>query len=439
MDEVGKEEEEEGEGGKDEESADKKAKSEDGGGSGKGAESGSSTSSLSSPSSTSNAGDAEAASSSEPPEGGASKPDASSSGERASEPANSAENPAGAADGKKSGAAAEAEADSKLTPEEKEKQAEAKAKAKQDEEARVLREKVKAWEQVELGCLRKFVPANADASVAGTHELYYVDEGLPIVTPRFDKTVKNPLLETRHAFLSLCTANRYQFDMLRRAKHSTMMVLYHLHNPEAPAHLYTCNECSQDILTGFRYHCSLCNHGDFDLCHNCATRANHEHPLVPLEVTRGVDVEASEAKRKQRLTEQRRSRQRSLQLFLRALVHASSCQNPMCAEQACKKMKELLSHRLRCTIRVRKGCEICRRVLCLVQMHARTCQATPCPVPHCDDLKRHHAQQQQAQAQAARARQAVERGGSSVVEAEGTKLKIKLGGGGGSQSKRQKK
>jgi E1A/CREB-binding protein len=49
-----------------------------------------------------------------------------------------------------------------------------------------------------------------------------------------DPEVTNEHFDTRQAFLSLCQGNHYQFDQLRRAKHSSMMVLYHLHNPDAP-------------------------------------------------------------------------------------------------------------------------------------------------------------------------------------------------------------
>jgi len=231
----------------------------------------------------------------------------------------------------------------------------------------------------------------------GSHTLLLVDEGLAFEhTPAWDKDQRNALIETRHAFLSLCTGNRYAFNELRRAKHTTMMILYHLHNPDAPAHLFVCNDCQNDILVGFRYHCSECNHGDFDLCVTCFRKGRHPHRMVAIEVTKGVDTGEVESQREQQMAEKRRSRQHSLKVFLRALVHASSCkEGEACEEPACRKMTQLLQHRTLCQVRVRGGCEVCRRVLCLVQMHAKECTAPgSCPVPHCEDLKKHIKQQQ---------------------------------------------
>ena len=88
--------------------------------------------------------------------------------------------------------------------------------------------------------------------------------------------------QAAQAFLSLCQGNHYQFDTLRRAKHSSMMVLYHLHNPEAPAFSSTCNVCNTEIEPGLGLRCKQCP--DFDLCTNCFTRgaSNHDptHQLV---------------------------------------------------------------------------------------------------------------------------------------------------------------
>lgn len=89
------------------------------------------------------------------------------------------------------------------------------------------------------------------------------------------------LLQLLQAFLSLCQGNHYQFDTIRRAKHSSAMVLYHLHNPDAPAFAATCNGCSREIDAGSGFRCTVCN--DFDLCVNCkqiGVGMRHPHPLA---------------------------------------------------------------------------------------------------------------------------------------------------------------
>lgn len=80
--------------------------------------------------------------------------------------------------------------------------------------------------------------------------------------------------------MSLCQGNHYQFDTIRRAKHSSAMVLYHLHNPDAPAFASTCNNCSMEIEAGQGFRCVQCT--DFDLCANCkhSGLVVHAHPLV---------------------------------------------------------------------------------------------------------------------------------------------------------------
>lgn len=88
------------------------------------------------------------------------------------------------------------------------------------------------------------------------------------------------MLGLLQAFLSLCQGNHYQFDTIRRAKHSSAMVLYHLHNPDAPAFASVCNCCGLEIEAGHGFRCPQCT--DFDLCANCHNtgRAQHIHPLV---------------------------------------------------------------------------------------------------------------------------------------------------------------
>lgn len=97
-------------------------------------------------------------------------------------------------------------------------------------------------------------------------------------TIKFDKLKVNHVFSVQ-SFLSLCQGNHYQFDTIRRAKHSSMMVLYHLHNPEAPAFVSTCNNCQAEIEPGEGYRCTVCQ--DYDLCRICREEkgVQHDHPL----------------------------------------------------------------------------------------------------------------------------------------------------------------
>jgi len=53
-------------------------------------------------------------------------------------------------------------------------------------------------------------------------------------TSEVDAVVESDLFESRQQFLNHCQTTHCQFDELRRAKHSTLLVLYQIHNPESP-------------------------------------------------------------------------------------------------------------------------------------------------------------------------------------------------------------
>ena len=53
------------------------------------------------------------------------------------------------------------------------------------------------------------------------------------------------LADARHALLEFSQFRNLQFDTLRRAKYSTTVLLYHLHNPEAPGVVPCCSGCGK--------------------------------------------------------------------------------------------------------------------------------------------------------------------------------------------------
>ncbi|CAN0039788.1 unnamed protein product, partial [Heterosigma akashiwo] len=91
-----------------------------------------------------------------------------------------------------------------------------------------------------------------------------------------DEATECEALDTRQAFLNLCQGNHYQFDRLRRAKHSSAMVLFHLHHPDAPRFLESCSNCTNEIFQGSQYHCETCQ--DYFLCEACHGKMGTQHP-----------------------------------------------------------------------------------------------------------------------------------------------------------------
>ncbi|XP_038973519.1 probable histone acetyltransferase HAC-like 1 isoform X2 [Phoenix dactylifera] len=210
---------------------------------------------------------------------------------------------------------------------------------------------------------------------------------VPLDTKDKDEILESEFFDTRQAFLSLCQGNHYQYDTLRRAKHSSMMVLYHLHNPTAPAFVTTCNVCHHDIEAGQGWRCEICP--DFDVCNTCYQKeVGIDHPHKLTNHPSMVDQNAQNKEARQ---------QRVLQLrkMLDLLVHASQCRFPHCQYPNCRKVKGLFRHGMYCKTRASGGCVLCKKMWYLLQLHARACKESECSVPRCRDLKEHLRRLQQ--------------------------------------------
>lgn len=77
----------------------------------------------------------------------------------------------------------------------------------------------------------------------------------PIQDP--DPFINCELMDGRDAFLTMARDRHYEFSSLRRAKYSTMAMLYELHNQGQDRFVYTCNNCKNHVET--RWHCTVCD------------------------------------------------------------------------------------------------------------------------------------------------------------------------------------
>jgi len=235
---------------------------------------------------------------------------------------------------------------------------------------------------------------------------------LPVVgnTVDEDEPQETETFESRQQFLNYCQANHFQFDELRRAKHTTMMILFQLHNPNAPKFLQQCGSCYREITHGLRYHCNDCS--NFDLCQDCYepvitglwaqrdSRFAHDksHTFAAIDMEAPADTQKG-----------REERARAIKIHLELLAHAGSCEGaPSCTSKNCEKMKNLFKHVQTCEITFKKGCKVCARLLSLITMHARLCTVRgDCPIPFCDRIReRNRRLRQQQQLMDDRRRQA---------------------------------
>ncbi|KAL5701816.1 histone acetyltransferase [Ranunculus cassubicifolius] len=198
---------------------------------------------------------------------------------------------------------------------------------------------------------------------------------VPVDTTDGDEIFERKFLETRSAFIKLCEGNHYQFDTLRRAKHSSMMILYHLHNPSAPAFATECSVCNNYVDTGQGWRCGTC--ADYEMCDPCFQKdrgVSHPHELTKHSF--GADSYGAQDR------ESRRE-------ILTSLVHASMCKLAGCIFPNCRKIKALFHHGVECKTRARGGCLRCKQMWYLLQLHARICKDLKCCVPRCKDLREH--------------------------------------------------
>lgn len=118
-----------------------------------------------------------------------------------------------------------------------------------------------------------------------------------------ERTVKPSVTETRHGLLEFSQFRHLQFDSVRRAKYSTAIILYYLHNLDSKGILPTCSTCNSEI-ENVRWHktnksfderrrncqsaairMTSVNMDREELCESCYKKMDNQDDFVPVRVS----------------------------------------------------------------------------------------------------------------------------------------------------------
>ncbi|XP_019057053.1 PREDICTED: histone acetyltransferase HAC2 [Tarenaya hassleriana] len=229
-----------------------------------------------------------------------------------------------------------------------------------------------------------------DTHIANGKEKHFLSKvmmnDIPSTTEDTDIILESDVFEDRNGFLELCQKNNYQFDTLRRAKYSSMMILYHLHSQNEQmisqqngSAKVICTLCNGDITTELHHPCLICS--KYKVCMRCYSERITKsaiHLLAENPSAHGRRAEDADPKLA------------SVTETLNALRHAVQCQatNGTCSFPKCITVKELFRHGSKCEVRAKGGCQPCIKVCLILGLHASHCEEpSNCRVPFCGDMK----------------------------------------------------
>jgi E1A/CREB-binding protein len=230
-----------------------------------------------------------------------------------------------------------------------------------------------------------------------------------------DPSISCDLMNGRDEFLNFARDKHHEFSSLRRAKYSSMALLYELHNQGNEKFVYTCNKCKSQME--FRFHCTVCE--DFDLCPTCYESVGHEHKMEKLSSSQpNPDNGSGESKHSQQ-NSQNASDSKSndpnknagqkppkphIEMYLNTFMHAVHCRNANCTYAKCMQFKRVVAHSRQCQKFKNSQCDFCRQLVALCIYHAKTCKDDHCQVPFCGNIKIKLKQQKAFNSQAERRR-----------------------------------